>query len=435
MRVAGIIAEFNPLHNGHVYLIDKIREELGPDTPVVIIMSGDFVQRGQPALCDRAARTAAALQCSADIVLEMPFTFATGSADRFAKGGVLSLLGSGVVTDLYFGAEHDSLSDLSKIASTNFESDPVFRETLSEAQKDGLSYAASWESAASKVIGSLSDPDLLSSFSSIIKNPNNTLAIAYLRELKKTDSSITPHLIRRESDYNDEELHQGIFPSASAIRKKVLQEHFLGKSELFASASDLTSYIPVPMLAEMLNSWGSGTIPMGEDQLIEAAFPILSATSVSSLSDTAHMGEMLASHLKNSISTMHYKAGSPIGQTFYQTVNTRCFSYTRIMRALTSLVIGQKEEDLQVLLAPKYLRLLGFSERGRGVLKTMREQSQLPILSRASDARHYGKDPVFSRMNELDRISHDFWTFRARGTWEEDFRFEVIQYKRKKIYR
>ena len=147
------------------------------------------------------------------------------------------------------------------------------------------------------------------------------------------------------------------------------------------------------------------------------------------------MGGQLAGHLKSAIRSMHCEPDLPLPELFQKNTATRCFSYARIMRALASLAAGQKESDLTLLSDPKYLRLLGFSEKGRAVLKEMRAGSSLPILSRASDALHYGKDPALSRMDALDRASHDFWTQLARGTFEEDFKREVIQYKRGRLYR
>ena len=200
MRVAGIIAEYNPLHNGHLRLIEKIRDDLGGQTPVLVIMSGEFVQRGIPAITDRTARVCALLSCGADVVLELPFTFATGSADRFAKGGILSLIGSGVVTDLYFGAEHASLEDLSYIAGLDPESDPAFLSTLESLQKDGQPYAAAWEQALLDHIRLQKNCDrsFLDSLSVLLHQPNNILAISYLRELKRAGSAIEPHVLLRE---------------------------------------------------------------------------------------------------------------------------------------------------------------------------------------------------------------------------------------------
>lgn len=439
MHVAGIVAEYNPFHNGHLRLIRKIREELGENTPVVVIMSGEFVQRGIPAITDRTSRTCALLSSGVDVVFELPFTFATGSADRFALGAIRSLIGSGAVTDLYFGAEHDSLSDLSFIAKTDFESDPAFLDKLEQFQKEGLSYAASWQAAAASILESSPEdlsPVSSSEFSEILREPNNILAISYLRELDRSGSSIVPHLIHREDSYHNEVLKEGAFPSATAIRKTILEKYSgSNKGDFICSLGDLLPYVPSAMLSEMLHLWNGNTIPMGENDLIRYVLPLLRSSSTEDLSGTAHMGAQLAGHLKTSARSLHYDPSRPVAESFRDAVATKCFSYTRILRALSSLAIGQKEEDLLRLDSPRYLRLLGFSEQGRLVLKTMRKDSALPILSRASDAFHHGKDPVFSRMDELDRLSHDWWTQQARGTFEEDFKREVIQYKRNRLYR
>ncbi|MBR3056833.1 MAG: nucleotidyltransferase family protein [Clostridiales bacterium] len=436
MRVAGIIAEYNPFHEGHRYLFTKICEELGEDTAVFVIMSGDFVQRGAPALIDRADRTSAVLQCGADLVFELPFTFATGSADRFASGAVDSLIASGVITDLYFGAEHDSLSDLTRIASIDLETIPEFKDSLDQLQKNGLSYAAAWEQAAIAVFPTLGMEDFSETYHMIIGEPNNILAISYLRRLLSKKSSITPHLVHRKDSYHNEQLNEGKLPSATAVRQEVMNNYLSqDKGSFLRSLSSLSDYVPIPMLAEMLHSWNGITCPMGQEDLIRVALPILRSTSADKLAMTAHMGEQLASHIKNSIGSMHFDNKRSVESSFAEAVKTKCFPYSRIMRALSSLVVGQTTEDLISLNEPKYLRLLGFSERGRMVLKDMRKNAILPILSRTSDALHFQKDPLFARMNALDLTSHDWWTMTSRETWEEDYHFEVIQFKRNKIYR
>ncbi|MBO4473440.1 MAG: nucleotidyltransferase family protein [Clostridiales bacterium] len=468
MRVAGIVAEYNPFHTGHLYLLNKVREELGEDAAIVVIMSGDFVQRGIPAISDRSSRACALLSSGADLVLELPFTFATGSADRFARGSILSLSKSTVVTDLFFGAEHDSLEDLLYIASLDPEADSgseagdLFHSRLEELQKEGQPYAAAWQEAFTAYLEARAEtaseecPETTSSescldarhttttttrFSSerlaaILKEPNNILAISYLRELKRCGSDIKPHLVHRENAYHEEGLKEDSFPSATALRKTILERYdTLTKPEFIRSLSDLLPFIPDTMLAEMLCQWNHETRPMGENDLIEAALPLLRASSSEKLAETAHMGPHLAGYLKGAIRNLHYDGNEPVSVLFRKKAETRCFAYTRILRALSSLLVGQTAEDLTALTDPKYLRLLGFSEKGRTVLKAMRGQSELPILSRASDALHYAKDPVFARMDELDRISHDFWTSRARGTFEEDFKREVIQFKRGRLYR
>lgn len=439
MHIAGIIAEYNPFHEGHLYLIRQIREELGADTPIVVIMSGAFVQRGEPAILDRNSRVSAVLSCGVDLVFELPFTFACASADRFARGGVQSLLASQVVTDLYFGAEHASLSDLQEIASLDFEHDPVFQSDLEKNLKEGLPYAAAWESAAISSLASTKANQLSvdsDTFASIVREPNNLLAIAYLRELEASGSTITPHLVERNGRYHDDALSADVLPSATAIRSAVLAKYGkVSHGDWVQSLGELSSHLPAPMLAEMLHQWNKDTRPLGEEELLASAWPLLRAVSAEDLAKYAYMGSGLAAYLSNTIRKLHYDPNRSLAELFRSEVSTRCFSYTRIMRAISSLVIGQKEADLLELSTPMYLRLLGFSERGRSVLKEMRQHAALPILSRASDAFHHGKNPILARMDELDRISHDYWTLQARGTWEEDFHQDVIQYKRNRIYR
>jgi predicted nucleotidyltransferase len=435
MLVAGIVAEFNPFHRGHMHLISKVREELGSKTPIVVIMSGEFVQRGIPAITDRTSRVCAILSSGVDVVLELPFTFATGSADRFAHGAIQSLAKSSVITDLYFGAEHDSLEDLRHIADLDLENDPVFHEKLDALQKDGQPYASAWQDALIASLeahhekaGSLSSEKL----AEILREPNNTLAIAYLRELRNCPS-IVPHLIHRVDPYHGQDLSEGTFASASALRMKIFEEY--GKEDFLRSLGGLLPFIPETMLSEMMYLWNSGTSPRGEEDLLSDVLSIIRASSVESLSKTAHMGPQLAGYLKTAVRNMHYDPETSLTDLFQKNASTRCFSYARTLRALSSLAVGQKTTDLENLSEPKYLRLLGFSETGRTVLKQMREGSDLPILSRASDAFHHRKDPAFARMDELDRISHDWWTAKARGTFEEDFHREVIQFKRNRLYR
>lgn len=437
MHVAGIIAEYNPFHEGHLYLIRKIREELGADTPIVIIMSGEFVQRGEPAIIDRRSRTSAVLSCGADLVLELPFTFACASADRFAHGAVQSLLATKIVTDLYFGAEHTSLSDLSEIARLDFEHDSIFLDELDRNLREGLPYAAAWEASARSVLVNKSDCSLdEDTFTSILREPNNLLAIAYLREIIVSGSTLTPHLVARNGSYHELSLSAEHLPSASAIRHEVLSQHKKqSHGEWLQSLGTLAPYLPASMLAEMLHLWNTDSQPMGPDDLLTVALPILRSMGSDELAEYAYMGNGLAAYLKNTMAKLHYNPALSLSELFQKDVSTRCFSSTRIMRALSSLVTGQKASDLQLLTEPVFLRLLGFSERGRLLLKEMRTAIDLPIFSRASDALHHSKNSHIARMDELDRISHDFWTFHARGTWEEDFHQDVIQFKRNRLYR
>ena len=213
MKVVGIVTEYNPFHKGHKYQIDKIRQETGADF-IIVAMSGNFLQRGVPALCDKFIRTEMALRCGADLVLEIPTLWATASAEYFAHGGVELLANTGVVTHIAFGAETDDLESLVEVSSILKKEPDIYRNVLSNSIRSGNSFPVARKQA---LITSLPDfePEKLSE---ILDNPNNILALEYLKAIP---DHITPILIKREgAGYHDTELNTEL-PSASAIRKAI----------------------------------------------------------------------------------------------------------------------------------------------------------------------------------------------------------------------
>lgn len=219
MCVVGIIAECNPFHEGHAYLIQEAKKHC--DTPyAVMVMNGDFVQRGEPAVFDKYTRTLAALEGGADLVFELPVRFGVSSAGDFARGGVMALDSLGFVTDLFFGSECGSLEPLEDIACQLLHESKEFQKALEESLRTGLSYPH----ARAAALG----------HNPLLKQPNNILGIEYCLALKKSHSSLRPHTIRRRGmGYHDqipesEPLHgakqrdPGCIPSASSLRSKLI---------------------------------------------------------------------------------------------------------------------------------------------------------------------------------------------------------------------
>ena len=207
--VTGIIAEYNPFHNGHAYQIQKARELTGCDF-VVVVMSGDFVQRGAPALFDKYTRTKMALLGGADLVLELPVWASSASAEFFAAGAVSVLEGIGCTDFLCFGAEDEKLSKMQKAVELLANENTEFQKQLRDVLKTGLSFPAARKQALS---GFLTEEE-----SSILDKPNNILGIEYLKALKAKNSSIEPVIVKREGQgYHGQELSHG-FASASGIR-------------------------------------------------------------------------------------------------------------------------------------------------------------------------------------------------------------------------
>ncbi|HOO29215.1 MAG TPA: nucleotidyltransferase family protein, partial [Lachnospiraceae bacterium] len=212
MNVTGIIAEYNPFHNGHLYQLTKAREETDADY-MIVVLSGDFVQRGTPAIADKYIRTKTALLAGADLVLELPVYFSSSSADFFAAGAVSLLDKIGCVDHLSFGSEHGSIKELSDIAGHLLSETPSYKTVLKKHLKQGNSYALA---SAKASMEQFSDSRMAET---LLKEPNNTLGIAYLKALSGRNSTITPHtVLRTGGGYHATE--KGAL-SASAVRHTV----------------------------------------------------------------------------------------------------------------------------------------------------------------------------------------------------------------------
>ena len=208
MKVVGIISEYNPLHNGHVYHISETKRLLGEDTAIVCAMSGNFVQRGAPAVFSKFARATAAAVCGADLVIELPLEAALSSAEGFAMGGVKLLDSLGVCTHISFGSEEGDVRNLSEIAQALL--DPKIDELIKKELERGVSYAAARQKALEKTIGEKA---------ALIEKPNNILGIEYLKALKIIHSDMQPVTASRFGGEHDGEIGY----SASAVRNALAE--------------------------------------------------------------------------------------------------------------------------------------------------------------------------------------------------------------------
>ena len=214
MKVAGIIAEYNPFHKGHQYHIEETRKKTGADY-VVVVMSGDYVQRGEPAIADKYMRTQMALSGGADLIIEMPTIYATASAEYFATAGIGILDKLGCVDYLSFGSEWADIEDFSAYASLFLEEPEEYKEILQEQLKLGKSFPEARAFAAGKILFN-SKPEKAIEF---LKEPNHILGLEYIKALKRRNSSIEPIVVKRKDNhYHESELTKG-YSSATAIRQ------------------------------------------------------------------------------------------------------------------------------------------------------------------------------------------------------------------------
>ncbi|NLO36093.1 MAG: nucleotidyltransferase family protein [Clostridiaceae bacterium] len=425
MNIVSIIAEYNPLHLGHQYQLQEARRLTGSDSAVVVAMSGCFTQRGEPAITDKWSRTRMALDAGVDLVLELPFAYACASAERFARGGVRLLQATGLDSRLVFGSECGDLARLQQAVSYLVPESAAFQSALHAFLDEGLSFPAARQLALERVSGS---PQL----AGLLGQPNNILAIEYLKAMTSLPSSRLQPLTIQRRGQDDRAAHlpgAGVLPSATAIREAVRQAHKQEDAPRLADLADrLLDAMPVPALAELMARIQAGPGPVWPDGLQNIVLARLRSSDPDELEAIAGMGEGLARRLIAAAQQPGDKAVSS-WQGLLADAATRRFTRTRIQRALMAMLAGLSQADLDAFDAaggPTYIRVLGFSRRGRYLLKLMRRLADMPIVTRASDFREWGGEPVMQRMAQLDLLAADLWDGAAGLPGGRDFDTPVI---------
>lgn len=373
MKTIGIIAEYNPFHNGHLYQINKAKELSGADYAVVI-MSGNFVQRGTPALLDKYARCEAALKCIADLVIELPVCFACASAEFFAKGAV-SILHSLHVDALCFGSECGDIVPLKTIADILTKEPPAFRDALSHALESGLSFPMARKQALETYISesSIFSVESTHTLSATLESPNNILGIEYLKALNTFHSSMETYTVKREgSGYSDNALPDNAFGSATAIRKALSEN---------ADTDALSQYMPSESLSVLNRELSSNSIVF-EDALSGLLLYKLYSLHQNGYTDyldiTPALSDKISGQLEKYISFPQ----------FCDILKSKDITHTRISRSLLHILLDIKKEDMALYAEngyAQYIRILGFREASAPLLGILKS-STLPVISKLADA-------------------------------------------------
>ncbi len=380
MKIAGIIAEYNPFHHGHAYQIRELKSQTGVDY-VIAAMSGDFVQRGAPAVIDKYARAQMALSCGIDLVLELPSLWATSSAPYFAAAGVSLFDRMHCIDYLCFGAETDNLSLFYDLADLLAEEPPVYASAVAGFLKQGLSYPLAAEYALQKA--GIRDTAFLSA-------PNNILALEYIKALRRQKSPITPYLIKREgAGYHDGRL-SAKNPSASAIRNFLLQQkngHAGLMEQVFSSR-----ILPASSL-RIIDEYQRNAVFLSQDDFSALLSYILLSKSTEDLSDAADLTPEIANRLKNCL---------PMFQSFSQfagLIKSRNLTYARISRILLHILLDHTKKDYARFLESgpvPYLRVLGLNKTAAPLLSAIKRSADIPLISKAADAKNRLSEHAFA---------------------------------------
>lgn len=367
MHVVGIIAEYNPFHNGHLYHLRTAKERCSARY-AVCVMSGHFLQRGEPALFDKWARAAMAVSAGADVVFELPFVFACRSAGVFARGGVELLASTGIVTHLCFGSENGSLEQLRGIAALLTEESPDFQLLLREKLQCGISYPSARHLALQQYCRLLDLPGFPCDMD-LLAYPNNTLGIEYLIALTKAGCDISPVTIKRRSANYLDKTVDGPIASATAIR------------HLFASkglTEEIKLAVPAPAVNIMTDYMHRFRGPVFAAAYGPMLLSLLRRTPLEELALILDVSEGLEYKLKEAANT------ASCTESLITALKSKRYTRTRLQRILMYCLLNYKKETAQALdqCGPQYLRVLAFSEKGQELLKLMKETAKLPVIHR-----------------------------------------------------
>lgn len=343
MAVGAVICEYNPFHNGHKYMLNEMRKD-GCDC-IVAVMSGSFTQRGDVAVYSKFTRTKEALFGGADLIIELPSVWAVSSAQRFAQGGCEIIKALGCVDRVYFGSECGDINMLKKVANATLDEHVI--EKLQEFMSEGDYYPIALAKAVEKVFGT--------GYADILSSPNNILGIEYIKALM--GSGIEARTIRRTGVDHDSKTTTDTIASASKIR------------ELISDNKDFSSYIP-----EKITEKNSAFSEYGERALL-MKLREMSADDLKEISDVCEGLENRICQAARKYSTI---------EEILTEIKTKRYTLARLRRILICALLGIKKEHTQSNVP--YIRVLGFSQKGSDLLKTVSTTSALPlILNTAKD--------------------------------------------------
>ena len=378
MKAVGLVTEYNPFHNGHLYHLNKAMELTGADISVAV-MSGDFVQRGEPAVLDKYTRTSMALNSGVNLVVELPVNYAVSSAESFAAGA-LKVLDYIKADSIAFGSESGDIERLSKLAHILCDNEDTLYKEISKYTANGISYAA----ARQKVVEKLTDKDT----AAMLTSSNNILAVEYLKAIIKNKYAIKPYTIKRQGDsYNDTDIRSE-YASATALRENL-------------KADNISEYIPVK--AGLILS--SNTNYIYPDDITEVLFTrlldILFASNydknvfIENVMQYPDVSKEIAGRLYKSAMdmitrTVPQRSESKDNGLFSfgslcEHIKTKEVPLSRIKRALVRITLGLDKKHMKKYSNAPYIRVLGFDKKGQEYLSYIRKTVEVPLITKTAD--------------------------------------------------
>lgn len=387
MKAVGLVTEYNPFHNGHLYHLNKAMEITGADISVAV-MSGDFVQRGEPAVLDKYTRTSMALNSGVNLVVELPVNYAVSSAESFATGA-LKVLDHIKADSIAFGSESGDIEGLSELAHILCDNEDMLYKEISKYTANGISYAA----ARQKTVEKLTDKDT----AEMLTSSNNILAVEYLKAIIKNNYAIKPYTVQRQGDsYNDTDIRSE-YASATALRENL-------------KADNISEYIPVK--AGLILS--SNTNYIYPDDITEVLFTrlldILFASNydknvfIENVMQYPDVSKEIAGRLYKSAMdmitrTVPQRSESKDNGVFSfgslcEHIKTKEVPLSRIKRALVRITLGLDKKHMEKYANEPYIRVLGFDKKGQEYLSYIRKNVEVPLITKTADYKEMLLDDI-----------------------------------------
>ena len=397
MGAAGIIIEYDPMHTGHLHLMEETRRLLGADTALVGVMSGSFVQRGEFAVVGKYARARAAVESGMDLVLELPLPWAAATAERFADGGVQALESIGVVEHLAFGSECGDAAALQKLAAVLCSGE--LEAALQQELTAGDSYAAARQRAVERL--------LTKEEASLLASPNNILGVEYCKAILRQGSAMRPVTIPRSGSAHNGAVEEGKHPSASAIRA-LLQE---GEREQALG-------LMAPRMKEAyLAEEAAGRAPVFGETCERAILTRLRSMTREDFAALDKGREGLSNRLYDAS-----RSAVSVAEVL-EAAKTKRYAYARLRRMVLWAYLGVDVRTLPEKIP--YLRLLAANGRGRELLGRMRKCASIPVVTKTNQIRRLGGEAetlleLETRAADLYALSYpDLTAARGGSVWRE----------------
>ncbi|MDF9839100.1 MULTISPECIES: nucleotidyltransferase [unclassified Paenibacillus] len=380
MTTVGIIAEYNPLHNGHVHHFNEAKRLTGADTSIVV-MSGPFTQRGEPAAVSKQARTEMALHMGADLVLELPVGYALQPAEWFAFGAVSLLEATGAVDSLCFGSEAGRLSELLGLAEFLADESSELRGELHRRLALGASFPAAFSAAAaavwSQAPGGHGSPH---EAEALLRQPNNSLGLHYLIALRRLGSAIRPFTVPRTGAGFHDPLERGSsIASATAIRRLLLE------------GGAPAAYMPEYSMSILEREHAAGRGPVSLEDFRSQLRHVLITRTAEELRELQDMNEGLENRLLKVMPLLDQFTVSGL----LEALKSKRYTHTRLQRLLVHALLNHSKAELNpsaLAGGPGYIRVLGFRESGRTLLKKMKQTAAWPVVLSPAQFTHPGLD-------------------------------------------